>query len=94
MEGDGAAAGEGGGGRRGVSDFACLRGGDRVRGSGTWFVLVNRKMQQAAGARVGRWWSLRCAPDLEERQAEMPEELAKLLKRGEGAGEVVRRLSE
>lgn len=43
------------------------------------FVLVNKKMQRAAGAGVGAMVELAIAPDLEERQAELPDELASLL---------------
>jgi uncharacterized protein YdeI (YjbR/CyaY-like superfamily) len=43
------------------------------------FVLVNRKMQQAADARVGDDVEFAIAPDLQEREAELPDELAVLL---------------
>jgi uncharacterized protein YdeI (YjbR/CyaY-like superfamily) len=43
------------------------------------FVLVNKKMQRAAGAGVGAMVEFAIAPDLEERQAELPDELAALL---------------
>jgi uncharacterized protein YdeI (YjbR/CyaY-like superfamily) len=46
------------------------------------FVLVNKKMQKAAGARVGAMVDFVIAPDLEERKPEVPPELAKLF-RGE-----------
>ncbi|MDR3793538.1 MAG: YdeI/OmpD-associated family protein [Terracidiphilus sp.] len=45
-------------------------------------LLVNKKMQQAAGVRVGEKARIRIEPDLEERPTPMPAELAKLL-RGE-----------
>jgi uncharacterized protein YdeI (YjbR/CyaY-like superfamily) len=41
--------------------------------------LVNKKMQQAAGARVGAMVDFTVEPDLDEREAEMPPEFAKLL---------------
>jgi uncharacterized protein YdeI (YjbR/CyaY-like superfamily) len=44
-----------------------------------YFVLVNKKMQRAAGAGVGAMVEFAMAPDLEERQAELPDELASLL---------------
>jgi uncharacterized protein YdeI (YjbR/CyaY-like superfamily) len=44
------------------------------------FVLVNKKMQKAAGAGVGAMVDLTIAPDLEEREPTVPTELAKLLK--------------
>jgi Bacteriocin-protection, YdeI or OmpD-Associated/Domain of unknown function (DUF1905) len=43
------------------------------------FVLVNKKMQRAASAGVGAMVEFAIAPDLEERQAELPDELASLL---------------
>lgn len=48
---------------------------------GGHFLLVNKKMQQAAGARVGAMVDFAVAPDLEEREAELTPEFAKLLKR-------------
>ena len=47
---------------------------------GGHFLLVNKKMQKAAGARVGAMVDFTIAPDLEERSPAMPPELAKLLK--------------
>jgi uncharacterized protein YdeI (YjbR/CyaY-like superfamily) len=44
------------------------------------FVLVNKKMQKAAGAKVGAMVDFAIAPDLEERTPTVPTELAKLLK--------------
>ena len=49
-------------------------------GRGGHFVLVNKKMQKAAGARVGAMVDLTIAPDLEEREAIVPPELEKVLK--------------
>jgi len=43
------------------------------------FVLMNRKMQRAADAGVGAMVELAIAPDLEPREAELPDELAVLL---------------
>ena len=43
------------------------------------FVLVNKKMQRAADARVGEPVEFVIAPDLEPREAELPDELAALL---------------
>jgi uncharacterized protein YdeI (YjbR/CyaY-like superfamily) len=48
-------------------------------GRGGYFVLVNKKMQKAADARVGGMVDLTIAPDLEERVPTVPPELAKLL---------------
>lgn len=47
---------------------------------GGYFVLVNKKMQKAAGARVGASVDLTISPDLEERIPTVPPELAKLLR--------------
>jgi uncharacterized protein YdeI (YjbR/CyaY-like superfamily) len=47
---------------------------------GGHFVLVNKKMQRAAGAGVGAMVDFTVVPDLEERTPEVPHELAKLLK--------------
>ena len=47
---------------------------------GGHFLLVNKKMQKAAGARVGAMVDFTIAPDLEERTPTVPPELAKLLK--------------
>jgi uncharacterized protein YdeI (YjbR/CyaY-like superfamily) len=44
------------------------------------FVLVNKKMQKAAGAKVGGMVDFAIAPDLEERTPTVPTQLAKLLK--------------
>lgn len=44
------------------------------------FVLVNKKMQKAAGAGVGTMVDFTIAPDLDERTPTVPPELAKLLK--------------
>jgi hypothetical protein len=53
-----------------------LFAGTRRKGD---FVLVNKKMQRAAGAGVGAMVEFAIAPDMEERQAELPDELASLL---------------
>jgi uncharacterized protein YdeI (YjbR/CyaY-like superfamily) len=47
---------------------------------GGHFVLVNKKMQKAGGAKVGAMVDFTIAPDLEERTPTIPPELAKLLK--------------
>ena len=44
------------------------------------FVVVNKKMQKAAGAGVGAMVDFTVAPDLEERKPTVPPELTKLLK--------------
>jgi uncharacterized protein YdeI (YjbR/CyaY-like superfamily) len=47
---------------------------------GGHFVLVNKKMQKAAGAKVGAMVDFTISPDLEERTPTVPPELAKLLR--------------
>jgi uncharacterized protein YdeI (YjbR/CyaY-like superfamily) len=47
---------------------------------GGHFLLVNKKMQKAAGAKVGAMVDFAIEPDLEERTPTVPPELAKLLK--------------
>jgi len=54
---------------------------------GGHFVLVNKKMQRAAGAGVGAMVEFAIAPDLEERAAELPDELAALLDDASETGE-------
>ena len=61
----------------------------RMRSASGHFVLVNKKMQKAAGAKVGAMVDFAIEPDLEERTPTVPPELAKLLKTREEAGEVV-----
>jgi hypothetical protein len=53
-----------------------LFAGTRRKGD---FLLVNKKMQRAAGGGVGAMVDFAIAPDLEERPAELPDELAALL---------------
>jgi uncharacterized protein YdeI (YjbR/CyaY-like superfamily) len=52
---------------------------DTVRGG--HFVLVNKKMQKAAEAKVGTMVDFAVMPDLEEREAELTPEFERLLKR-------------
>jgi uncharacterized protein YdeI (YjbR/CyaY-like superfamily) len=47
---------------------------------GGHFLLVNKKMQKAAGAKVGAMVDFALEPDVDERTPEIPPELAKLLK--------------
>ncbi|NYF89424.1 YdeI/OmpD-associated family protein [Tunturiibacter empetritectus] len=53
--------------------------GDAVRGG--HFVLMNKKMQRAAAAKVGTVVDLRIEPDLAEREAVVTPEFERLLKR-------------
>src|ERR1700733_3834198 len=52
--------------------------GDAVRGG--HFVLVNKKMQRAAGAKVGAMVDFAIEPDLDEREAFVTPEFERLLK--------------
>jgi uncharacterized protein YdeI (YjbR/CyaY-like superfamily) len=51
---------------------------DSVRGG--HFIVVNKKMQKAAGAKMGAMVEFAVAPDLEEREPVVPVELVKLFK--------------
>ena len=72
---------EGTAGSREISrDFSfALRCLLEARGTGH-FLLVNKKMQAGARARVGATVRIRLEPDLEERPALIPAELEKALK--------------
>ena len=61
---------------------------------GGHFVLVNKKMQKAAGVRVGGMIELTVEPDLEERDAAVPPELEKLLKKEKALAKWYPKLSE
>lgn len=76
-------------------------GGEQFRTSlfagarrGGHFVLVNQKMQRAAGARVGDTVEFVIAADLEPRNAELPDELAALLEEEPGLREWFDELTE
>ena len=59
-----------------------LFGGSKVQESARregYFLLVNRQMQRVAGARVGALVEFAVAPDMEPREAELPDDLALLL---------------
>ena len=58
------------------------------------FVLVNKKMQKAAGAGIGAMVDFTIAPDLDERRPTVPPELAKLLKSQKRLGKWYEGLSE
>jgi len=57
-------------------------------------VLVNKKMQKAAGVGLGGMIDLAVEPDLEEREAWVPEELEKLLKGEKALAKWYAKLSE
>jgi uncharacterized protein YdeI (YjbR/CyaY-like superfamily) len=63
-------------------------------GRGGHFVLVNKKMQKAAGVRLGGMIDLAVAPDLEEREASVPVELEKSLKQEKALAKWYAKLSE
>jgi uncharacterized protein YdeI (YjbR/CyaY-like superfamily) len=60
---------------------------------GGHFVLVNKKMQKAAGVKLGGMITLAVEPDLDEREAEVPPELAKLFKENKALAKWYRTLS-
>lgn len=57
-------------------------------------LLVNRRMQQEAGVGLGAVADVTLRPDLEERPAELPEELDRLLNEAEGLRRWYEELSE
>ncbi|HMH15270.1 MAG TPA: YdeI/OmpD-associated family protein [Edaphobacter sp.] len=61
---------------------------------GGYFVLVNKKMQKAAGVKLGGMIDLAVEPDLEEREAWVPAELEKLLKEEKALSKWYAKLSE
>ncbi|WP_263366032.1 YdeI/OmpD-associated family protein [Edaphobacter bradus] len=63
-------------------------------GRGGHFILVNKKMQKAAGVRVGGMIDLVVEPDLEQREASIPEELGRLLKSEKALAKWYANLSE
>lgn len=58
------------------------------------FVLVNKKMQRAAGVKLGGMIDLTVEPDLEEREAQVPEQLEQLLKQEKALAKWYPKLSE
>jgi uncharacterized protein YdeI (YjbR/CyaY-like superfamily) len=66
--------------------------GDAVRGG--HFVLVNKKMQRAASAKVGAMVDLAIEPDLDEREAVVTPEFERLLKRQKKLAKWYREQSE
>jgi uncharacterized protein YdeI (YjbR/CyaY-like superfamily) len=61
---------------------------------GGHFVLVNKKMQKAAGAGVGAMVEFTVSPDREEREPVVPAELMKLLRSEKALARWFERLSE
>ena len=61
---------------------------------GGHFVLVNKKMQKAAGVRLGGMIDLAVEPDLEERKTEVPAELEKLFKKEKALAKWYSKLSD
>ncbi len=61
---------------------------------GGHFVLVNKKMQKAAGVGVGGMIDLAVEPDLEERVKEAPAELEKILKKEKALAKWYAKLSD
>jgi len=63
-----------------IEGFALKTSLMAYSGGGGHFLLVNRKMQAATGTRVGSKVRIRLEPDLEERAAIVPAELAQAMK--------------
>ena len=61
---------------------------------GGFYLLVNRTMQENSGARLGKMAEFRLEPDLEPREAELPDELAVLLDEEPGLREWYDELTE
>lgn len=61
---------------------------------GGHFVLVNKKMQKAAGVRLGGMIELAVEPDLEERETEVPLELEKIFKKEKALSKWYAKLSD
>jgi uncharacterized protein YdeI (YjbR/CyaY-like superfamily) len=61
---------------------------------GGHFVLVNKKMQKAAGVRVGGMIELAVEPDLEERATEVPLELERILRKEKALAKWYAKLSD
>ncbi|SNS73005.1 Bacteriocin-protection, YdeI or OmpD-Associated [Granulicella rosea] len=61
---------------------------------GGFYLLVNHKLQQGAGIRLGSSAEFHLQPDLEPREAELPDELAVLLDEEEGLRDWYDALSE
>jgi uncharacterized protein YdeI (YjbR/CyaY-like superfamily) len=76
----------------GGEEFRTSLFADAVRGG--HFVLVNKKMQKAAGVGVGGMVDFAIAPDMEERTPEVPLELEKILKSEKRLGKWFAGLSE
>jgi hypothetical protein len=62
--------------------------------AGEFFLLVNRTMQAGAGASLGAMAEFRLEPDLEEREAELPDTLAALLDGEDGLREFYDNMTE
>ena len=63
-----------------INGFAFRTSLFAYTGGGGHFLLVNKKMQAGAGATVGSRVRIRLEPDMEERVAVVPEELALAMK--------------
>lgn len=61
---------------------------------GSYFLLVNRKMQKEAGVRQGHVVKVVLAPDLEERRQTIPPELEKLLRQDRAVRKFYNELSD
>jgi len=62
-----------------VNGFAFRTSLFPVQGGGGYFLLVNKAVQRGAGIALGDMAEFRLEPDMEAREAELPDELAVLL---------------
>jgi uncharacterized protein YdeI (YjbR/CyaY-like superfamily) len=74
-----------------TSLFPDSRAGD---GGGAFFLLVNKEMQKGAGVKLGGVAEFVLEPDMEAREAELPDELAVLLDEERGLRNWYDELSE
>lgn len=80
--------------RGSVNGFAFRTSLFPETGGGGYFLLVNKALQTGAKVKLGDWAEFRLEPDLEAREAELPDELAVLLDGEEGLREWYDELSE
>jgi len=77
-----------------VNGFAFRTSLFPVQGGGWYFLLVNKAVQRGAGIALGDMAEFRLEPDLEAREAELPDELAVLLEEEPGLREWYDELTE
>ena len=77
-----------------VNGFAFRTSLFPVTGGGGYFLLVNKVVQRGAGIALGDMAEFRLEPDMEAREAELPDELAVLLDEEPGLREWYDELTE